>query len=268
MKDIISGWRVHGLMKSRVFKIIFPIILFFFILLSLTYYFYNKKLEREDIIKKQEILVAEERKKISNFYLEQFDGYQYDDVVLVMNEIMISSYPLVQGGFQLEKFACALHDCHFSYRLKQGAIFNMQEMNFFNNAYEGIISSDTLDFYDIKIRYTNESNKNKTLNAPNCNDYINYIYGYNSSKHDEHNKIIIIELPSSSVSSLEQKHTGFINSHNLLFAKIEMLTSNNPIELSLIFKAQPYLDSYTFKSVEQIDSHMIKLTGVFACKKH
>ncbi|ENL8513604.1 hypothetical protein AB6H97_000567 [Providencia rettgeri] len=273
MKDILSGWREHGLLKSKYMLIISIVIVLIITISGVMYYLHYKKTEKEALEKQQQQLILNDKKKITNFYLSQFHGYQADDLIIILKQILLSSYAFTASGFNEDMFTCNEDNCQFSYKLKPGAIFNVQDKFFFNERYEGIISPDSLDFSNLQLKYTDNRLENKItspeekLHVPTCNDYINYVYAYNSSKDNEKKKIKLNELPSSSVSNIESKYSGYPDSHNLLFAKFEMTFKNNPLEISYLLNGQPYIDYYVFKSIEKLDVNNIKVTGVFACKR-
>lgn len=273
MKDILSGWREHGLIKSKHILVISILTVFVIITSGIAYYLHSKKSEKEELERKQQQTIINEKNKIRNFYSTQFHGYQYQDLITILGQILSSSYIFTYSGFTEDIFTCNEDSCDFSYKLKKGAIFNVQDKVFFNQSYEGIISSDSIDFSGLALKYADKALEDKIINRPNnsfipyCNDYINYIYAYNSSKSKEEDKIKLNELPSSSVANLENKYRDFADSHQLLFSKFEMVLSANPLEVKYSLDKQPYLDSYIFKSIEKLSTNNIKVTGVFACKR-
>ncbi|WP_374447507.1 hypothetical protein [Providencia sp.] len=272
MKDILSGWREHGLLKSKS-MFISIILMMIFIMISVgAYYIYQKKIEEEKREYQKQQLVINEKKKISDFYTNQSHGYQFHDLINILEQIMVSRYAFTLSGYSEDMFNCDTNGCNFLYKLKPGAIFNVQEKTFFNENYDGTISSDSIEFSGLNISHTDgkiiENIINQiNYNVPLCNDYINYIYAFNSSKHYVNDRITLVELPSSSVVNLEQKYPNFENSHNLLFSKFEMVLPENPLKIEKILERQPYINFYIFKSIEKLDSNNIKVTGVFTCTR-
>lgn len=273
MKDILSGWREHGLVKSKRMIVISIVTLLVFFISGVAYYLHSKKAEKEQLEKTQQQLVESEKKRISDFYSENFHGYQFNDFIVILEQLLLSSYSLTTSGFTEDAFACNTDNCNFLYKLKPRSVFNVQEKIFFNQAYEGIISPDSLAFSDLNLKYTDRSLEEKITNQdgyrkiPFCNDYINYVYAYNSSNASENKKIRLNELPSSIITDLEDKYEDYSDSHKLLFSKIEMTFRNNPLEVKYLLEKQPYIDYYVFKSIDKIDNNNIKVTGVFACKR-
>lgn len=272
MKDILSGWREHELLKSKSMLISLVVIVVFIIISIGTYYIYQKKVDEEKREYQRQQLAINEKKKISDYYISQSQGYQINDLITILEQIMVSRYAFTLSGFSEDSFNCNTESCDFFYKLKQGAIFNVQEKIFFNEKYDGTISPDSIGFSNLNISYTNGLVIENIINhvygkTPLCNDYINYIYAFNSSKNNSHEKITFIELPSSSVASLEQKYSDYVDSHHLLFSKFELILPENPLKIKKILERQPYINFYTFKSIEKLDSNNIKVTGVFTCTK-
>ncbi|WP_353241669.1 hypothetical protein [Providencia sp.] len=272
MKDILSGWREHGLLKSKSMYISIILVMVLLMISVGTYYIYQKKVEEEKREYQKQQLVINEKKKISDFYTNQLYGYQFHDLINILEQVMVSRYAFALSGYSEDAFNCDTNECNFLYKLKSGAIFNVQEKIFFNEHYDGTISSDSIEFTGLNIGYADGQVignivKQGSDNIPLCNDYINYIYAFNSSKHNANDRISLIELPSSSVVNLEQKYPNFENSHNLLFSKFEMVLPENPLKIEKILERQPYINFYIFKSIEKLDSNNIKVTGAFSCTR-
>lgn len=271
MKDILSGWREHGVMKNKRMIIMLSLIVFLIMSSGLIYHFYQKKVEADNLEKQRLQLIANEKKKISDFYIKESNGYQYHDLLKILEQIMFSRYALTMSGFSEESFHCDTQDCHFLYKLRQGAVYNVQEKLFFNENYEGTISPDSIEFSNLSIKYNANESINKIIssgeNTPLCNDYINYVYAFNSTKKNQDDQITLIDLPSSSVTNLEEKYSDYIDSHNLLFASFEMIFDENPAKIKSILDRQPYINFYIFNSIEKFESNKIKVTGVFTCTR-
>ena len=274
MSKIIDNWKGSAKLK-KVFIIIGVFITL--VIGAVSYFYYGYYQDQEKIKSAKSLKIKQEnnsKKSISDFYIKAFDGSSIDNFLILLKEINISRVRLEQSGFSEYYYQCDTLVCGFNYKLKPGALFNVQDKIMRRLKYKAAFSDDELSYAEIpsdlnnnflKERFINESD----ISPPACSNVLNYLYSYNSSRSNEDERIVIKSLPATSVASQEDSFPGYKHSYGFMVSEVTLSYSDNSILMKAFFDRKPYRNYFliTGFNKSQDGNNIISLNGKFICKK-
>lgn len=274
MNEIINNWKDSVKIK-RILIVAMVIIIVAVSLGSYLYYSHHQEQEKIKIAKELKIKQEQAGKKtIEDFYENAFEGGSIDKLVVLLNEINRSRVNIERSGFTEYAYQCNQSTCNFNYKLRQGALFSVQEKIFYKDRYKPSFSADELSYNEVLSKLDSNKIKNKFNNEekitpPSCSNVLNFIYSYNSLQDDPNEKIIITSLPTSSVSSQEDTYPNYQYSYGFMVGNISLTHSDNAFKMKTFWERKPYKDYFLFDSFQKTSeiNNIIQLNGKFICKK-
>lgn len=269
-----TQWNYNHKLKPMMGKGVLMVMVLVLLLLIVAagggswYYIHKKNAEIEELRRQK---IAEAQRKLDNihsFYETAFSGMDVAEFLDLYQEILRSRYPLELTGYQEVSFGCDNGNCHFSYKPKADAIFNVQEKLFRGEKYVATFAPDTADYQNIPAgskespMLTSFRNHEK-INLPTCSDVLNYLYSYNSLSAQPFK---LDELPASSITADEESSPSNPDNQGLLTGKWSVTLEDNYFTVSAFWHSHLYADTFIIKSVEKKDN-TLNLSGNILCKK-
>lgn len=274
MSKIINNWKD----SARLKKVLIGFGVFFILIIGVASYFYYGYHQEQEKIKLAKILKEKQegnsKQSISDFYAKAFEGSSIDNFLILLNEINISRIRLEQSGFSEYYYQCDISACDFNYKLKSGALFNVQDKIMKKVRYKAAFSEDELSYTEIPSNLNHNTLKDHFINdgmisPPACSNVLNYLYSYNSSRSNESDRIIIKSLPATSVASQEDSFPGYKHSYGFMVGEFTVKYNDNAILMKAFFDRKPYVNYFlvTGFNKSQDGGNSISLNGKFICKK-
>lgn len=274
MDNILTNWKSST--KTKRYMLI-SIIVFLSIVAALGGWYYHSMQEKENAKLAQEKKESQERankKSITDFYNNAFIGMNIEYFFSFINESEKSRIPLLISGFTETQYSCDYKSCDFTYQLMTGAIFNSQKKILFNEEYDPVFSENSLEYTDVRLNLNdnillNKFNKNESITAPICNDFINFIYSYNTSKLSKDGLITIEQLPSNSVQDQENSYSDYQHSYGLLVGEFSVVIPDSYSEAYNFWQNKPYKDFFLITNIDKssTNNNNLLIKGNFICKK-
>lgn len=235
---------------------------------------YIKKANDEKLAAEQERQkIKRTQDSITTFYHKAFSGIDLHQLPDVMKEIERSRLPFNMVGFTETEYYCSLRSCRFIYELNDMFVFSVIDKYFFNTSYEGSFTENTINFENVLIKseeplLLKKMDSGLKVDAVKCSSYLNYLYGYNSVM-EQSDRIKILKLPFSSVSSAEQQFPSYRNSYGLMTGEFEVHIPDGFSGVYLFAEKNPYKDSFIVQRIEKSakSGTDVIMKGVFVCKK-
>lgn len=274
MSKIIDNWKGSAKLK-RVFIVIG---VFMTLIIGVVSFFYIDSYQEQEKVKLAKILKESQesnsKKNISDFYINAFDGSSIDNFLTLLKEINISRIRLEQSGFSEYYYECDTLICNFNYKLKPGALFNVQDKKMWGLKYKATFSDDELSYTDIPSNLNNNILKDLFINEseilpPACSNVLNYLYSYNSSRSNENERIVIKSLPATSVASQENSFPQYKHSYSFMVGEFTLNYSDNSILMKAFLDRKPYRNYFLITGFNKLQdgNNIISLNGKFICKK-
>ncbi|EBF4234769.1 hypothetical protein I3F86_002208 [Salmonella enterica] len=210
---------------------------------------------------------------ITSFYRKAFTGVDLNQLPGVIKEIERSRLPFSMIGFTETDYNCANGSCRFIYELNDMFVFSVIDKHFFNTAYEGSFTENTLNFDSVMIetgksQLLNKMNSGSPVNSVNCSNILNYLYGYNSVVAQPE-RVKVLKLPFSSVMATEQQLPSYRDSYRLMTGEFEVHVPDDFSGAYLFSENNPYKDLFIVQNIEKSvkTGANVILKGVFVCKK-
>lgn len=274
MNKFIDNWKNSGKTKQIIAIVSVSLTV---AIGSCSYFYYSNYKEQEEIKLAKELKenqIKNAKKAITNYYEKAFEGASINQLVKVLGEINISRIPLLETGFNEDYYQCDINNCDFNYILRNNSIFNSQEKIFFGKHYKPIFSDRELSYSGVESELNNNTlskffQEDKEIKLVNCNDMLNYIYSYNSSKNSANDKITLTSLPENSVASQESSYPDYKHSYGFMVGKFTITQTDNPLMMKIFWQGKPFQNSFLITNLTKIKNtpKTVILEGKFICKK-
>lgn len=273
MSRTFYNWLYHDTMSSRgrVAGIFVLAVLLVAAMGGGTWYYFHTKAEKKaEEVRRVAAAVEQKRAAVRNFYTTALTGAGADGFLALYTEILRSRQPIELTGFREDNFSCTTDTCNFSYVAEENTVFSIQDKWFREVSYAPSFSPSSVEYTGIPAEMSTNPvleafQQQAPISEPDCSDLLNYLYSYNSLV-DAGQRFTLTELPSSSVSAVEDALPGNPYNHGLLAGKWRVSLPDNYVSVFSFWRERPYSSSFIFQSVAGKQGNL-DISGTFLCKK-